>query len=360
MQDLNNKTDGVPTIAEQARVSKVQIIAVIVVAVVVIGIYFFKSRVSKEVVSQAEESYTLRSEAVPVQKVVQAGAVIAKTYEEKQGEQVSKEVIAARADFVREKQQQLQQRLSAPLMLINSATKENEKSAAQDEHAKDGNPNTLFLQNAANKEVQTATATLMGSLSTMIAEGSFIHAILEPATNSDLPGSLRAIVSEPSYSEDGSRVLIPRGSRLIGEYKSGLSQGQARIFVVWNRLITLEGVSVQLGSAGVDSLGVAGMGADSVNRHFFERFGTASLLSMIGAGSATLGVSGGDQDNSAGSYRTAIANSFSQSANQSLQQEGMIAPTLKTFQGKPIMVFVAKDLQFDGVIKTIKPYVNIF
>ena len=82
---------------------------------------------------------------------------------------------------------------------------------------------------------------------------------------------------------------------------------------------------------------------------------------MIGTGVATVGVSGGDQNNSASSYHTAIANSFSQSASQSLQQDGMIAPTLKTIQGKPIMVFVAKDLQFEGAIKSVKSSaINIF
>jgi type IV secretion system protein VirB10 len=86
----------------------------------------------------------------------------------------------------------------------------------------------------------------------------------------------------------------------------------------------------------------------------------ASLLSMIGAGTATLGVSGGDQDNSASSYRTAIANSFSQASGQSLQQDGAISPTLRTMQGKPIMVFVAKDLQFETALKTTKQHINIF
>ena len=204
------------------------------------------------------------------------------------------------------------------------------------------------------------TATTIGSLNTVIAEGSLIHAILESATNSDLPGYLRASVSEPVYSEDGTRILVPSGSRLIGQYKSGMLQGQSRIFVVWTRLITPNGVSLQLGSPGVDSLGVAGMGADEINRHFWEKFGTATLLSLIGAGAANVGVNGNAQDNSASAYRSAVASSFAQSAEQSLQQESMIAPTLKTYQGKPIMVFVARDLQFSNAMKQIKTKMNVF
>lgn len=356
----NNKTDGMPKVAEQIRKSKIQIILVMIAAVVLIGLYYFRAEGSKEVEHHAEETYTLKSDVIPVQSVAQTSVSTVKADVSPRAEPVSKEVIAARAAYVQEKREELHQRLSAPLMLINSNPKENDKPSVQADYIKDGNPNTQFLQNAAKQDVQTASATMIGSLGSMIAAGSFIHAILEPATNSDLPGSLRAIVSEPSYAEDGSRVLIPRGSRLIGEYKSGMQQGQARIFIVWTRLITPEGFSVQLGSGGVDSLGVAGVGADSVDHHFWERFGTASLLSMIGAGTATLGVSDGNQENSASAYRTAMATSFSQSANQSLQQESMIAPTLKTYQGKPIMVFVAKDLQFESAIKTIKSSINIF
>ena len=203
-------------------------------------------------------------------------------------------------------------------------------------------------------------ASTIGPLNEMIAEGSLIHATLESAANSDLPGYLRATVAEPSYSEDGTQILIPRGSRLIGQYKSGMLQGQSRIFVVWTRLITPSGISVQLGSPGVDSLGVAGMDADEIDRHFWQRFSTASLLSLIGAGAANVGVKDSMQENSAAAYRAALASSFAQTANQSLQQEGMIAPTLKEHQGKPIMVFVAKDINFQSAMRTVRPKINLW
>jgi len=130
--------------------------------------------------------------------------------------------------------------------------------------------------------------------------------------------------------------------------------------VVWTRLITPNGISLQLGSPGVDSLGVSGMGADEIDRHFWERFGTASLLSLIGAGAANVGVNGQDQNNSSSMYREAVASSFAQSADQSLQQESRIASTLKTYQGKPIMVFVAKDLHFESISKINNSKINIF
>lgn len=162
------------------------------------------------------------------------------------------------------------------------------------------------------------------------------------------------------YSEDGTQLLIPKASRLIGQYKSGTSQGQSRIFIVWTRLITPAGYSIQLGSPGVDSLGVAGMNADEINRHFWQRFGTASLLSLLNAGASNVGVNGQDQNNSSANYREAVASSFAQSADQSLQQDSRITPTLKTYQGKPIMVFVAKDLDFQSAMKTANSKRNVF
>lgn len=356
----NNDTSGLPKIAKQVRNNKALIMLVILAALVVIGFCFINVPSHQKVDAPMEESYTLKNDAMPETKVVQSVSTTATDANNQKIEEVSKEVVEARVAFVQAKQQELQQRLSAPLMLVNSNIQGNERPAAQDAQPKDSNPNTQFLQNAAHKEVQSVSAVRMGSLGTIIAEGNFIHAILEPVINSDLPGSLRAIVSTPTYAEDGSRVLIPRGSRLIGEYKSGMLQGQARLFIVWSRLITPDGTSVQLGSQDVDPLGAAGMSADSVDRHFWERFGMASLLSMIGAGAATVGVSGGDQDNSVSSYRSAVANSFSQSASQSLQQEAIIAPTLKTMQGKPIMVFVAKDLQFADALKETTSNINVF
>ncbi len=93
------------------------------------------------------------------------------------------------------------------------------------------------------------------------------------------------------YSFDGRRVLIPSGSRLIGDYKSGLATGQTRVFIVWTRLLRADGVSVQLGSIGGDALGRAGV-AGFVDEHYVERFGSAILLSIAGAGAQYLSTLG--------------------------------------------------------------------
>lgn len=363
MQDKklqNQKEDGLPKIAETMKSKKIiAMVLAAMVAIVIVG-SFLLSRSAEKPESVKEESYSVESESVLNTKMPQAPVNASPGVSSKQEDQVNQETSQAQMAFLVAKQKELEQRLSAPLMVVSSNGAEKNSEAIKEKSGVVKNPNMQFMEEASDRGVKPEIAASIGSLSTVIAEGSFIHAILEPATNSDLPGFLRAIVSEPSYSEDGSTILIPRGSRLTGEYKSGMLKGQSRIFIAWTRLITPAGVSVQLGSAGVDSLGVAGMGADSINRHFWERFGMASLLSLIGAGAANAGVSGSDQNNSASSYRTALASSFSQSASESLQQDGMIAPTLKTHQGKPIMVFVARDLQFGGALKETTPSINVF
>lgn len=357
----NKKNDGTPEVSEGKTDKRLFLYLLLpVLAAIAIGSYFYtKPKQNKEKLN--EEVYTLHApnptEGKPIQLET---AQTESTQQPKEVVQNQQAVTTEQLAFMQEKQKALQQRLSAPLMVVNNNTVSKPSESLQGVSSSASDPNTQFLNQVASQNVSVENASMIGPLSTIVAEGSMIHATMESASNSDLPGSLRASVSEPVYAEDGTQILVPVGSRLIGQYKSGMLQGQSRIFIVWTRLITPAGVSVNLGSPGTDSLGVAGVGADEIDRHFWQRFGTASLLSLLNAGASNVGVNGTDQQNPTSMYREAVANSFSQSASQSLQQQSMIAPTLKTYQGKPIMVFVAKDLHFANVMKQSKPQINIF
>lgn len=323
--------------------------------------YLFSTVNGKEKVKpQAEEVYTVQREQHLDHKTDQDIVSQSKTKapETQAAPPMNPELMQQQIAILQAKQKELQQRLAAPLMLVNVNQTSSVSDATQTKTVS-SDSNTAFMQQVSAQKSESVTASYIGPLNNLIAAGSFIHANLESASNSDLPGMLRASVSQPVYSEDGSQILIPVGSRLIGQYKSGVAQGQSRFFTVWTRLTTPDGLSIQLGSPGVDSLGVAGMNADEIDRHFWERFGSASLLSLIGAGASNLGVKDDEQNNSASSYREAVANSFAQTASQSLQQDSRTAPTLTSYQGKPIMVFVAKDLHFQDAMKSIKPTLNI-
>lgn len=244
-------------------------------------------------------------------------------------------------------------RQNAPTSMYSSPTSQMTNSVAGSQTRQatfaGQDANTQFAN--SNTTTTSVQATRIPHPGFTIASGEFLHAVLETAINSDLPGMVRAVVSKPAYSYTGERTIIPSGSRLIGQYSSSIVQGQNRVMIIWNRVVLPNGIAVQLNSPGTDALGRAGQGADSVNTHFFARFGESALLSLIGAGAATAGVNNTYQYNSAAQYRMAIAQSFQQSAQQSLQGTLPMKPTIHIYQGANINVFVAHDLSFYQVLK---------
>ena len=219
--------------------------------------------------------------------------------------------------------------------------------ASIDPTPRDLNPNERFSTRAGNKETEVARAQRLPNQDFLVAQGTIIGAVMETALDSDLPGFARAIVTRDVLSFDGSQVLIPAGSRVIGEYNSGVAQGASRIFIVWNRLIRPDGVSVALASPAVDDLGRGGLGG-KVNRHFLQRFGGAILLSVL-----TGGISAVTQSLSRGS--TVIVSSTNEATSLAGQASkgSDIAPTIKTRQGATVRIFVARDLDFSAVGPTI-------
>ncbi|RAP36662.1 hypothetical protein B1207_07620 [Legionella quinlivanii] len=209
------------------------------------------------------------------------------------------------------------------------------------------NPNTQFLNQ--QNEITSVTATKLPHPGSTVPAGEMLAATLETAINSELPGMVRAITLRDIFSLEGQHCLIPKGSVLVGQFDSQVVDGQSRILVVWNRIQLANGVIVSLNSPSTDAIGRSGQGADYINRHFFERFGTSALLSILGAYTATSGVNGQDRYNSEAQYRMAIASSFQQTAGQAVNAGMAIRPTLQVNQGTLINVFVAHDLDFYGV-----------
>lgn len=213
-----------------------------------------------------------------------------------------------------------------------------------------------FLAAASSIGDRGAKARKIERIDALVPEGTLIPGILETAIVSDLPGQVRAIVSQDVYSFDGRRILIPTGTRLIGEYQSEITRGQTRIFVVWTRMLRDDGVSVRLNSIGADSLGRAGL-TGRVDKKFRERFGAAILLSIVGAGASYLTGYGsesaaGDSDDAQNAEelaRETLAQTFSDMANQALGDSLRIPPTISVSQGERIFVFVHQDLDFSAM-----------
>jgi type IV secretion system protein VirB10 len=197
-------------------------------------------------------------------------------------------------------------------------------------------PNDDFASRIGGIGGGPASASVTIDPKTTVTQGTLIPAILETAIDTDVPGYVRAVVSTDVRSFDGSRVLIPRSSRLIGQYKSGLQAGQKRAYVIWTRLIRPDGASVNIASPAVGFGGETGL-EGKVNSHFFERFGSAMLLSVV-EGLSTLGGTTG-----------VLLGGGQSAAAAAIGQTGQIGPTVRVRQGEPIRVFTARDLDFSRV-----------
>jgi type IV secretion system protein VirB10 len=183
-------------------------------------------------------------------------------------------------------------------------------------------------------------AGVLANRATTVAQGTVIPAVLETALDSTRAGLARAIVSRDVRGFDGTQVLIPRGSRLIGEYRSEVQPGQNRAMVNWFRLIRPDGTTISIGSPAGDPLGRAGIRA-RVNSHFFERFAGAILQTALDVGVA-LAASGADN-----SGVLFVPGAF-QNATTQIVQPQQITPTLTVRPGTSISIFVARDLDFTG------------
>jgi type IV secretion system protein VirB10 len=183
-------------------------------------------------------------------------------------------------------------------------------------------------------------AGVFANRSVTVAQGTLIPAVLETAFDSTRPGFARAVVSRDVRGFDGTRILIPRGSRLTGEYRSDIQPGQKRALINWTRLLRPDGVTVALASPATDTLGRGGV-SGHYNGHFWERFAGAILQSAldVGVNLATRAASS--------SVVVALPGS-TQTLSPALLQSARIVPTITVPAGTSISVFVARDLDFSG------------
>jgi type IV secretion system protein VirB10 len=229
----------------------------------------------------------------------------------------------------------------APVLVYDGSSSPTVTAGPNTPRTDDGAPAMLAGGNPGGSAVGengAAHATRLAEPASTVVQGTLIPAVLETAIDTDVPGYARAVVSQDVRSFDGSKVLIPRSSRLIGEYKGVTQAGQRRAYLMWTRLVRPDGVSVALASPSADFSGQAGIGGQ-VNSHFFSRFGSAMLLSILG-GAGSL-VSGGAS--------TVVVSGGQSAASVAAQHDGSRPPTIKVQQGQPIRVFTARDLIFSDL-----------
>jgi type IV secretion system protein VirB10 len=187
-----------------------------------------------------------------------------------------------------------------------------------------------------------AQATQLPSQRLLLAKGAFIDCTLETAIDSSLPGMTTCITATDTFSVDGKVVLLERGSKLIGETRGQVQQGSARLFVLWTQARTPTGVVVPLASPGTDALGRSGLDGE-VDRHFWQRFGAAILISLVDGAAEAVQRSG---ESGTVIYDPSASTNV---ATEALRGSIGIAPTITKHQGDRIQILVARDLDFRQV-----------
>ena len=193
-------------------------------------------------------------------------------------------------------------------------------------------------------------AARLNDLNLLLPKGRTIDCGMSMRIISSLAGQASCVVTSNVYSANGRVLLIERGSEAVGEYRSGVSIGQKRLFVLWNRIITPAGVVINLDSPGADELGSTGL-MGKVDNHWFERIGSAFLLSTI---QDTIQYEIAQQQANAGGTTLVLGNTAqtgNQMAERVLSQTINIPPTIYKNQGDRAVIYVARDLDFTNVYR---------
>ncbi|WP_242140525.1 type IV secretion system protein VirB10 [Sphingomonas sp. TREG-RG-20F-R18-01] len=200
---------------------------------------------------------------------------------------------------------------------------------------------TDFSDQLGHSAIQTVRATMVADRNLLLSAGTVIPCTLQTAINSTQAGFVSCVINHDVYSENGRIVLLDKGTKVLGQYSGGITQGQARLFVLWTRALTPRGVAIDLGSPAADGLGRAGL-PGGVDTQFWARFGVGLVISVLEDASQIASRSLAGE----GSNTTQVPSTTGSTVLQSTMQ---IKPILKKNQGDTAAIFVAKDFDFRSV-----------
>ncbi|UPG71717.1 TrbI/VirB10 family protein [Roseomonas gilardii subsp. gilardii] len=206
------------------------------------------------------------------------------------------------------------------------------------------NRHTAFLNGPVNRQTVSPDRVMPPASPYILQAGAVIPAALITGIRSDLPGQITAQVTENVYdSPTGSLLLIPQGTRIVGQYDDGVTFGQRRVLLVWNRLILPGGRSIVLERLpGADASGYAGL-EDGVDYHWWDLMKAAGLSTLLAVGTE---LATSDDDRLIRAIRDGAQDTVNQAGQQIVQRQLQVAPTLTIRPGFPVRVIVTRDLVF--------------
>jgi type IV secretion system protein VirB10 len=230
-----------------------------------------------------------------------------------------------------------------------------------------GDPQTLPSRQAATLDPAgspvlghsaTARARSLEHADALMQRGTYVRCVLETRVVTDVPGYTSCLVTEPVYSPNGRRLLLPKGSKVLGAYTGG-PVGH-RVAVVWDRIITPTGIDVDMSSKpspGIDNLGGAGL-PGYYDAHWGRRIGAALLISMLSDGFKYEAAEHGPRTSAiAGNgvvvqepFESNTARTIESLAGQAVREAANRRPTVTINQGTVIYVYVAQDVDFSDVV----------
>ncbi|PBJ82945.1 hypothetical protein CMZ84_10600 [Lysobacteraceae bacterium NML93-0399] len=191
---------------------------------------------------------------------------------------------------------------------------------------------------------------------TLLLRGTYIRCVLQSRVVSDFPGYTSCVVTEPVYSVNGRRLLLPRGSKVMGFYNADSVIGD-RAAIVWDRITTPTGLDVNMRSPGVDNLGAAGS-PGHYTAHWGQRITSALLISMLSDAFKYAGAEYGPSETSYGNgfvvqspYESNTARTLERMATLALERNMSRPPTVTINQGTLVNVYVARDVDFSAVVR---------
>lgn len=191
---------------------------------------------------------------------------------------------------------------------------------------------------------------------TLLLRGTYIRCVLQSRVISDFPGYTSCIVTEPVYSVNGRRLLLPRGSKVMGFYNADSVIGD-RAGIIWDRITTPTGLDVNMRSPGVDALGAAG-NAGHYSAHWGQRLASALLISTLSDAFKYAAAEQGRPQTTFGNgfavqnpYESNTARTLERMANMALERNMARPPTVTINQGTLVNVYVARDVDFSAVVR---------